>query len=158
MAPLRGESFADRAARQSRQAAHSYAKAGFSRVMGCLKSRPDLVDFVERSLVDRGALAPREVKNAFLTPEHHRKSSSGGSTVAGGSDTPRSTVASLADDDDRSSVLERDVVEKTDEVWDKNNTKVGDVPVSLLCAAPTYTEPAVYTKANIKTICGKSGQ
>lgn len=155
MAPIRGESHDEKAARLARRAVAFQQRARFERIVAALKADPNVLPAVEQCLQSVGAL-PGGVKS--------RKSSAKDEFDAS---TP---VKNVADDEEAGDPAE--IVGETDgddgmaqpvlpppldapapcPLWDRNVTKLSQVPINLLKKALMSAEPVAFSAANLKSV------
>ena len=150
MAPPKGETTDQKAARLTRRAAELAVKGKLARVISCLKERLDLVPDIERVLIARGALTadwPPGIPD--LVPE-------------GNSDVKvRYSKSEEKDDGDEQSpqpgqcgiAAPVGMPPPSSMTWlNKNITTYGAAPATLIMESLNLAEPGIFSMGNMKQL------
>lgn len=154
MAPRKGETSDAKAQRYNRQAALFLQKARFERVVKVLKARPDVLPDVERQLKDLGVLevsndgaAAVEVKELMAEP-----------VTPGKGDSGHGVKGEQGDEDEEGDACSAQAASSPANVkggcaqWDRNTTKFGQVPVSVLKRALQTAGKNSFSSGNVKAV------
>ena len=156
MPPIAGETWEEKSAKANKRAAEAYAKGSLLRVIACLKARPDVVPSIERTLIDRGVLTPREV--AAVKTEGQEESTPQKREPRSSSHDELLAPAVPGDDASAQEKSSGKPCMQDPDVWDRNITTFGAAPVALQSLALQSAEPVTFSAANLKCVLRRGGR
>lgn len=151
MAPRKGETDEDRITRMYQNASQAISKAQMKQMLAALKEHPQHIPTVHRQLTTLGAIKGGKT-TAACAAASPGKSGACPAIEDGCVDTP---VKDNIPCDDELQGSSGGTEEKPLYAFDKNTTRVEQLPATYLEAALTALEPAFLSKANLRNIMKK---